>query len=183
MNSLKHQNRVICARYDHQGPCRTTANIRPSLDRCHAGSRSVVDAGRCLTIRIRLRSGFGRQGAKECGCPDWEVQSDLDRPARPVERSPGSCGQHRGSVRAAASTSRAAARPIPEGLAAGADPGRELACDWRSHNGSAPWVLCPAGRDRLAIRRLLSSQEVGVRPSRMDQANGQQLQGHGAAEE
>jgi xanthine dehydrogenase YagR molybdenum-binding subunit len=49
--------------------------------------------------------------------------------------------------------------------------------------GSAPWVLCPAGPDRLAIRCLLSSQEVGVRPSRMDQANGQQLQGHGAAEE
>jgi hypothetical protein len=73
---------------------------------------------------------------------------------------------------------------IPEGLAAGAGPGGEGSlARWRPHNGSAPWVLCPAGRDRLAIRRLLSSQEVGVRPSRMDQAGGQQLQGHGAAEE
>jgi hypothetical protein len=51
-----------------------------------------------------------------------------------------------------------------------------------AHDNSAPWVLCPARRNRLAIRRLLSPQEVGVRPSRVDQADGQQLQGHGATE-
>ena len=156
----------------------------PSLDRCHAGSRSVVDAGRCFTIRIRLRSGSLRQGAKECGCPDWEVRSDLDRPGRPVEtisRLVRSASRQRPCRRV---DEPGGCSPDPEG-AWPLDPGlgRELACDWRSHNGSAPWVLRPAGRDRLAIRRLLSSQEVGVRPSRMDQANGQQLQGHGAAEE
>lgn len=93
-------------------------------------------------------------------------------------------GHRRGSVRAASAMSQAVTRPIPGGLAAGAGPGGEgPRASWRPDSGSAPWVFCPAGRDRLAIRRLLSSQEVGVRPSRMDQAGGQQLQGHGAAEE
>lgn len=52
------------------------------------------------------------------------------------------------------------------------------------HGGdSAPWMFCSARRDRLAIRRLLPSQQVRVRLSLVDQADGQQLQGHGAAEE
>jgi glycine/D-amino acid oxidase-like deaminating enzyme len=49
--------------------------------------------------------------------------------------------------------------------------------------GLAPWLLCPARRDGLTIGRLLSSQEVGVGLSRVDQTDGQQLQGDGAAEE